>query len=91
MREVNITGTIAGTAAAVYISENALVQELNVLPGASIVGDIVSKWDPNNDDITDRAKNNEEVDLTTALNFGAAAGGTSYAESKICHDLVWLN
>ncbi|MCL1604243.1 autotransporter domain-containing protein [Succinatimonas hippei] len=87
MREVNITGTIAGTAAAVYISENALVQELNVLPGASIVGDIVSKWDPNNDDITDRAKNNEEVDLTTALNFGAAAGGTSYADRKFAMTL----
>ena len=79
MSEVNITGTVAGSAAAIYISDNALVQELNVLPGAQIIGNIISKWDPDNEAITVSVKNNEGFDLTTDLNFGAGDTNRKFA------------
>ena len=79
MSEVNITGTVAGSAAAVYISDNALVQEINVLPGAQIVGNIISNWDPDNEYITAFVKKNKDFDLTTDLNFGAGDTDRKFA------------
>ncbi len=70
MSEVNISGTIAGSQAAIYISDNALVQEINVLPGAAIYGNIISKWDPANPLLSDYVTEVSDIDLTTALNFG---------------------
>jgi len=40
----DIKGTIIGEKAAIYISDNALVNEINVYNGATIQGDIVSNW-----------------------------------------------
>lgn len=40
----DIAGTLAGKEAAIYIGANAFVKEINVLDGAYLVGDIVSKW-----------------------------------------------
>ena len=72
MDTVNISGTIASRSAAIYISNNALVQEINILPNAHIFGNIVSDWDVNNLYITGYVKDpNFGVDLTTALNFGS--------------------
>lgn len=83
MDQVNITGTLAGTQAAIYISDNALVQELNILPGAHIYGDIVSKWDPNSPYITAAAKAPENgIDLTTELNFGAQRSARSALSAR---------
>lgn len=83
MEQVNITGTLAGTQAAIYISDNALVQELNILPGAHIYGDIVSKWDPNSPYITAAAKAPENgIDLTTELNFGAQRSARSALSAR---------
>lgn len=83
MDQVNITGTLAGTQAAIYISDNALVQELNILPGAHIYGDIVSKWDPNSPYITAAAKAPENgIDLTTELNFGAQRSAHSALSAR---------
>ena len=79
MGEVNITGTVAGNAAAVYISDNALVQEINVLPGAQIVGNIISNWDPDNEYITAFVKENKDFDLTTDLIFGAGDTDRKFA------------
>ena len=79
MSKVNIAGTVAGSAAAVYISDNALVQEINVLPGAQIVGNIISNWDPDNEYITAFVKENKNIDLTTDLIFGAANTDRKFA------------
>jgi hypothetical protein len=43
----DVTGTVAGTAAAIYISENAFVKEINLMRGAELYGDIISNWNPN--------------------------------------------
>ena len=66
----DVSGLLAGTDASIFISENALVKDINVLSGAQIVGDIVSEWDPNNDDIQYMG---DKGDLHTALTFGHAA------------------
>ena len=79
MSKVNIAGTVAGSAAAVYISDNALVQEINVLPGAQIVGNIISNWDPDNEYITAFVKENKDFDLTTDLIFGAGDTDRKFA------------
>ncbi|MGM9519584.1 MAG: hypothetical protein ACI3WS_02805, partial [Phascolarctobacterium sp.] len=46
VKECNINGAIEGSAAAIYISKNALVKEININEGASILGDIISEWNP---------------------------------------------
>lgn len=74
MDTVNISGTIAGRGAAIYISDNALVQEINILPNAHIFGNIISDWDVDNSYLTGFVKDPAfGVDLTTALNFGNLA------------------
>lgn len=74
MDTVNISGTIAGRGAAIYISDNALVQEINILPTAHIFGNIISDWDVDNPYLTGFVKDPAfGVDLTTALNFGNLA------------------
>ena len=42
--EFNIAGTLEGEKAAVYISDNAHVKNINILEGAQIKGDIISEW-----------------------------------------------
>ena len=47
VKECNIDGTIEGSKAAIYISKNALVKNININENASIKGDIISEWNPN--------------------------------------------
>ncbi|MCL2507410.1 MAG: OmpA family protein [Endomicrobia bacterium] len=42
----DVTGTISGEAAAIYISHNAFVNQINIMSGAQIFGDIISDWAP---------------------------------------------
>lgn len=64
----DVSGSLNGSAAAIYISENAFVERINVLSGASIAGDIISLWDPRNPAI----QYADADDLHTALTFGLA-------------------
>lgn len=66
----DVSGLLAGRDASIFISQNALVKNINVLSGAQLVGDIVSEWDPNNKDIQ---YTGDRGDLHTALTFGHAA------------------
>ena len=43
----NVAGNLKGKYAAIYISPNALVKNINILKGADIQGDIISDWNPN--------------------------------------------
>lgn len=71
----DLSGSLEGSYASIYIAKNAYVNQINVLKGASIKGDIISEWDPANDDFIDSRKNQ----YYTALNFGYGvnADGTS--------------
>jgi hypothetical protein len=64
----DVSGTLAGSAAAIYISDNAYVQNINVMNGAGLFGDIISDWDPGNPLIT--YNDDPPHALTTALTFG---------------------
>lgn len=46
VKECNINGAVEGSAAAIYISKNALVKEININEGAEIKGNIISEWNP---------------------------------------------
>lgn len=80
----NVAGNLTGSKAAIYISPNAYVKNINILKGADIQGDIISEWNPNeiiyqNED----AEENESSvlkplllggeDGLTHLNFGYAS------------------
>ena len=81
----NVAGSLNGSKAAIYISPNAYVKNINILKSAVIDGDIISEWNPNEiiyqngniDELED-----EEIlkpalpyyeDGMTHLNFGYAA------------------
>ncbi|MCR5085743.1 MAG: hypothetical protein K6A65_09625, partial [Succinivibrionaceae bacterium] len=75
VKDLNISGTVSGSAAAIYASSNAYVDTINLLTGAAIEGDIVSDWDPESDLLS----NDAPTDLYTLLNtgYGVNADGTS--------------
>lgn len=87
--QVDISGTLIGDDAAIYIADNALVRQINILNGASVKGDFLSEWSSSinrygeyGDDIT-LFKPAGEVDRTL-LTFGYAADeqgqSTEYAD-----------
>ncbi|WP_312981620.1 autotransporter domain-containing protein [Atlantibacter sp.] len=61
---VDITGRLAGNLAAISISPNALVNNINVMNGAQLQGDILSGYDQQDDDGNQRL---------TQLTFGLLA------------------
>ena len=68
VKAFNVSGSLKGSAAAISIAENAFVEEINILSGAELEGDIVSHWDPNNDYL---AEEHQGVHFTE-LTFGRA-------------------
>ena len=46
VKSFDVSGVLAGGAAAIGIDDNALVSEIRFLQGASLAGDIVSLWNP---------------------------------------------
>ena len=46
VKDFTINGKVEGKLASIYISPNALVENIIVAPGAEIKGDIISLWDP---------------------------------------------
>lgn len=71
----DLSGELAGRAAAVYISENAYVKHINILSGASIEGDIISEWD--REDF--RIQHENPASLVTTLSFGLAQDASGHA------------
>lgn len=70
----DITGSIAGSAAAIFISDLAYVREINVMNGAALSGDVISHWNPYDDRVQYAG---DPGDLMTELTFGKLpdAGG----------------
>ncbi|MCL7999206.1 autotransporter domain-containing protein [Brucella sp. 21LCYQ03] len=66
----DLTGRVAGSYAAIYMSDNAYVGAINVMDGASISGDIISNYDE-----TD-ASGDQRI---TALNFGLKADAEGHS------------
>ena len=64
VNNVDITGRLAGNLAAIYISQNALVNNINVMRGAQLQGDIISEYNQRDDNGNQRL---------TELTFGLLA------------------
>ena len=47
----DVSGPLSGNAAAIYISRNAWVKNINIVNGAALSGDIISDWNPGNSDV----------------------------------------
>lgn len=65
----DVTGSLRGEKAALFISDNAYVENINIMAGAFLGGDIISEWNPANELIQAAG----EDDFTTALTFGLKA------------------
>ncbi|WP_312973018.1 autotransporter domain-containing protein [Atlantibacter sp.] len=74
---VDITGRLAGNLAAIYISSNALVNNINVMSGAQLQGDILSEYDQQDDDGDQRL---------TQLSFGLLADDQGRATDQADDD-----
>ena len=68
INSANITGSVSGSEAAIYIGPSAYVDAIHIMNGASINGDIVSEWEPATDQAMITHAN--PVTLTTDLTFG---------------------
>lgn len=74
----NVAGTLKGEKAAIYISENAYVQNINIHEGASLQGKIISYWNPKAIIYQNETIDGEETpdilapaaEVYTNLNFG---------------------
>lgn len=86
----DVTGTLSGTRAAIYIDDSALVSNINIMNGASLSGDIVSLRNPMADRVQfyqdgQRLTNPEQVTVDTVdkmvthLTFGLKADETGAA------------
>lgn len=81
LNSFNVTGRLAGSRAAIYIAENALVEEINIMNGARIDGDIISDWDP----ADTRIQAPSGTELHTALNFGLQPNSDGTASANPDH------
>lgn len=77
----DLSGSIEGSYASIYIAGNAYVNQINVLKGAAIKGDIISLWNPEDSRIQAAG-----AALYTNLNFGygvnADGSSTGNADSS---------
>lgn len=71
--KLTLSGTLEGSTAALYISENAYLKSFEVKDGARITGDVISDWDPLSEMINTAYRDGS---LTTSLTFGAAGTAT---------------
>ncbi|GAB1584386.1 hypothetical protein [Phyllobacterium phragmitis] len=73
VNEANISGRLAGSQAAIYISSNALVNRINVLEGARLEGDTISLYDQKDENGKQRL---------TEMTFGFLADDQGVATGK---------
>ena len=75
IKTFDVAGTLIGKKAAIFIADNALVETINVFNGAYLSGDIISKWNPE-DQRLQLPEGSNQSDFVTKLNFGV-----KYAEN----------
>lgn len=75
INNLNIDGLVEGTTAAIYIADNALVDNINIMKNSQIKGDIISNWNGHKSG-TDANVQNQYIRLTN-INFGVDKDGNS--------------
>ncbi|HKM37676.1 MAG TPA: autotransporter outer membrane beta-barrel domain-containing protein [Thiopseudomonas sp.] len=76
VHQFDLTGRVAGTKAAIHLSKNALVNQINVMQGAKIEGHILSEYAQRDE--------NDQLRFTT-LSFGKQADDTGRATTQADH------
>ena len=70
VNNINVNGSIKGNEAAIYMSPNAFVKNINIMSGAEISGDIINEWkhvttdqvsDPSNVELEYNPENKKNV------------------------------
>ena len=89
VKNFDVAGTLAGGLAAIYISDNAYVDQINFLQGAHLTGDILSYWNPEDESVLLPVGANPNDYLTT-LNFGVkhATGDVTVDDYKADSDFA---
>lgn len=89
VQNFDVAGTLAGGLAAIYISDNAYVDQINFLQGAHLTGDILSYWNPEDESVLLPVGANPNDYLTT-LNFGVkhATGDVTVDDYKADSDFA---
>ena len=64
VKAFNVSGSLKGSAAAISIAENAFVEEINILSGAELEGDIISRWKPDNEKLAEEHQDTHYIELT---------------------------
>jgi uncharacterized protein with beta-barrel porin domain len=84
----DLSGTLAGSAAAIYIADNAHVKNINIMNGARLFGDIISDWNAQSGMINNFYREDPgdlnsplTINPTTALTFGLAQNADGQAIS----------
>lgn len=67
VKRFDVTGPVSGRAAAIYMSKNALVEQVNIMRGARLTGDIISDWNPDSPLLN---YSGDRTALVTDLTFG---------------------
>ncbi len=80
VKRFDVSGTLQGTKA-ILISANAYVENINIMAGASLSGDIVSNWDPGHNYV-------QKKGLYTALTFGLKKGPVGWASQTADPDFL---
>ena len=79
VKNFDLTGPLAGAQAAIFISKNAHVENMNVMRGAALQGDIVSQWDIQEPQLQ---YSGPRTDLITNLTFGLLPDNAGRATSQ---------
>ncbi len=83
VKQFDVSGKIAGTDAAIAIDSSAFVQNINILKGARVQGNILSFWDPTS---TLVQYNGDTNDLHTNLTFGYTPNSDGSASTSVAQD-----
>lgn len=87
LSKFNVSGTLKGNQAAIYISPNVFVDEIKIMNGADIQGNIISKWTPpTNSDATELqfgVKSDNNGSFTSDKDFNLSYSGNINSNSGI--------
>ena len=85
----DVTGTLYGGQAAIYIAPNAFVKNIHIMQGSALYGDIISDWDTENPLL--QKGHLTSNDLRTQLSFGLLANADGSATNQADPDfaLAW--